>query len=156
MKNRVMMIILIMVGALLTGCSKEEISNEDFNKVVVEIMEHPEYLEKYEKEIEIESRSNYAMAEAIHEMANTLIVAEDGKIRGKHKITQEYCNYLILECMICQYKNKDEFISILVRFRKGDYSNAVRDHNYVWGLLDGEVGLAVRLNSKTKRLMASK
>jgi hypothetical protein len=81
----------------------------------------------------------------IHQMANTIIIPEDGKIKGRIPITDEKCNAMLLEVMASSYENKEQYLKILERWKSRDFSHGVYDHNYVWELLGGVIGRAVRV-----------
>jgi hypothetical protein len=87
-----------------------------------------------------------------HHMANSLIIAEDGKIWGQEEVTAEKSQLIveILERYQKQFSGV-EFIrltEIHKRWVEGDYSYAVEDHNYVWLILKGEVGRANEIRPK--------
>jgi hypothetical protein len=44
----------------------------------------------------------------------------------------------------------------LYRWEEGDFRGAVEDHNYLWGLLEGNIGKATALNSQTEEAMKKK
>lgn len=85
----------------------------------------------------------------MHKMANTVIVPEDGEVWGRIEITNEQCNGMILTAKASDFKYKDKYVEILERWKKGDYSKAVEEHNFVWNLLGGTKGKAKAvINSK--------
>ena len=51
---------------------------------------------------------------------------------GRERITQEKVDRLLTVVKMNDYKYKDLYISILERWSKGDFSNAVDDHNKIW------------------------
>lgn len=80
----------------------------------------------------------------MHEMANTKIVAEDGMIWGLQPMTKDR----IIAVRTALKKNDPShkrLFEILDRWENKDFSQGVEDHNYLWKLLDGNVGKAVRL-----------
>ncbi len=70
---------------------------------------------------------------------------------GRERITQEKVDRLLTVVKMNDYKYKDLYISILERWSKGDFSNAVDDHNKIWELQGGDdttnSGRATRLLS---------
>ncbi|MFD3447176.1 DUF6241 domain-containing protein [Microbacteriaceae bacterium 4G12] len=44
--------------------------------------------------------------------------------------------------------NRDEYLNILGKWEKGDFSQAVEEHNFVWQRAGGEVGKAYQLANK--------
>ncbi len=80
----------------------------------------------------------------MHEMANTKIVAEDGMIWGLQPMTKDR----IIAVRTALKKNDPShkrLFEILDRWENKDFTQGVEDHNYLWKLLDGNVGKAVRL-----------
>lgn len=84
----------------------------------------------------------------VHQMANTLIVAEDNQVWGQEEITKEKIDDLISSLNDSGLKYKNEVIAILNRWKSGDFSMIISDHNYVWNLLDGSVGKAIKANEE--------
>lgn len=80
----------------------------------------------------------------MHEMANTKIVAEDGMIWGLQPMTKDRIA-AIREALKKKDPNNKRLFEILDRWENKDFSQGVEDHNYLWKLLDGTVGKAVRL-----------
>ncbi|MDF2477744.1 MAG: hypothetical protein K0S24_3227 [Sphingobacterium sp.] len=84
MKKPFMIVLLLATVILIMGgCSEKKVTNDYFNKILVEVTTSPGKAEQYKDEIDV--RDERDMQVVIHEMANTLIIAEDGKIRGKKK-----------------------------------------------------------------------
>ncbi|MCP3762890.1 DUF6241 domain-containing protein [Domibacillus sp. A3M-37] len=97
------------------------------------------------KSIEEEFPSNmdeYSVREAIHFMSHQKVKADEK--RGALQITPERIDRLMEVVFANQdtYRNADVYLSILNRWKAGDFRNADQDHNTVWQLLDGEVGKA--------------
>lgn len=97
----------------------------------------------------------YAQAEKYvyvncHEMANNFIVAEDNNVRGYVRADDTNIDRIIAVIAENDIRNGEQLITWLSEFRNGDYSNAVRFHNYCWEGLDGEIGYAVDLRAKYK------
>jgi len=84
----------------------------------------------------------------VHQMANTLIVAEDNQVWGQQEITKEKIDELISDLNNSGLKYKGQVIIILNRWKSGDFSQIISDHNYVWNLLDGSVGRAIKANEE--------
>ncbi|WP_285397296.1 DUF6241 domain-containing protein [Lysinibacillus sp. fls2-241-R2A-57] len=87
--------------------------------------------------------------EAIHSMSHQKVEA---KVKwGHEQITQDKVDRLLAVCKMNDYKFKELYISILERWSKGDFSNAVDEHNKIWQLQGGEEsrnsGKAIRLLS---------
>ena len=106
----------------------------------------------------ITPRNEREMLDKIHEMANTIIVAVDGKRWGFIKITEELVNLLMLEVVAARhfgepYEHEDMYIDILTRWKDRDFTEGVEDHNRPWTLLGGTVGRATDLQPEVKEEM---
>lgn len=85
----------------------------------------------------LEETNNY-----IHHMANTIIIAVDGKINGTEQITMES-----IDKALGLVQDVDEYLyNEINKWKEGDFSNGVDVHNYVWKKLDGEIGKADSLD----------
>lgn len=131
----VLLIITAILGILITGC-KNEVSESEFNKIINN--------EKALKEVHY--RNVNAVYKDIHEMANTVIIAD--QIWGKEEITKERLNALIIEVTASNYESRKHLLDILNGWKNGDFSNVVNDHNYVWEKLGGTVGKAILPNDE--------
>lgn len=89
----------------------------------------------------------YEIYDTMHRMANTKIEAVDGEVWGEVEITVELCDRLIDKIKESNLKalEKNKLIEILNRWKNGDFSNCVEEHNYVWSKLGGTVGKAKSL-----------
>lgn len=87
----------------------------------------------------------------IHEMTNTLIVAEDAKIWGEIQITDEILDKLISAMKESSFDDKEKILTILNRWKNKDYSQGVEEHNYVWRKLRGNIGKAIKLRDNIKK-----
>lgn len=94
---------------------------------------------------EVTVRSQKEIWDEIHKMANTKIVAEE--IWGTLEITAERVDGLILEITKSEYDDKEKLLEILARWKQGDFTRCVEDHNYVWEKLGGTVGKATGLKT---------
>jgi len=87
---------------------------------------------------------------AIHSMSHQKVESEDFAKWGHEQITQEKIDRLLAVCKMNDYKYNEIYISILERWSKGDFSNAVADHNAVWEIHGGDEsspGKATRLST---------
>jgi hypothetical protein len=143
--------VLCMIIAGLTilnsylGTPGNKISNEDFEESV-KITEKGYELIEEAKNIKVRERKT--VLQDIHEMANTKIVAEDGKILGRKEINEESLNGLIIEVTKSDFSDKQRLLDILGTWKKKDYSKSVEAHNYVWNQLGGTIGKAVEVISE--------
>ncbi|WP_342441602.1 DUF6241 domain-containing protein [Lysinibacillus sp. FSL K6-0057] len=87
--------------------------------------------------------------EAIHSMSHQKV--QSGAQWGHEQITQEKVDRLLAVCKMNDYEHNDLYIPILERWSKGDFSNAVDDHNKIWKLQQGggeeALGKATRLST---------
>lgn len=79
----------------------------------------------------------------IHEMANTKVIAEEKY--ASIDITPERVEALIKAVNRSNWDDKARLLEMLNRWKNGDFSQAVEEHNYVWAKLGGEVGKATKL-----------
>lgn len=95
----------------------------------------------------VKTNVEYNIYDTMHRMANTKIEAIDGQVWGEIEITPELCNELIEKVNKSGFDDseKQKLIGILTRWKNGDFSNCVEEHNYVWKKLGGSVGRAIRL-----------
>lgn len=89
----------------------------------------------------------YGVVNFIHQMSNQIINPADGKKFGVIKITPK--NIEIVLNSIDNIKNKEarEYLEKeLTKWKNGNFNNAVEVHNYVWHMLDGQIGIASTAN----------
>jgi hypothetical protein len=129
-------IILIFIVAIFCGIISYTIT---LNKIQV--------AKNNEKYINISRAQNYhdekSLYEQIHEMANSKIVAEDGRISSSIEITKNDIDKLIVIIDDKRFEDSKKLLQILNRWKKNDFSKIVDDHNYVWSKLGGTVGKAI-------------
>lgn len=91
----------------------------------------------------------YGVIDFIHQMSNQIINPADGKKFGVIKIIPEN-----IEIALNSIKNinndeaRDYLNKALRAWQNGDFDNAVEVHNYVWHMLDGEIGIASSLDEE--------
>jgi hypothetical protein len=81
----------------------------------------------------------------MHKMSNTKIVPKDGYIVGKRSINKhniEKARKIINEN---NFTDKKYLLNVLKQWEKGNFKNAVSQHNYFWSGLDGTLGEAIKL-----------
>lgn len=96
----------------------------------------------------VPTRSQKAVWNQVHVMANTLIKADH--IWGEEEISEEKVNALLLEVRSSDFDDKERLLTILLRWKEEDFSHGVDDHNYVWDRLGGSVGEAFDLRDEYK------
>lgn len=115
-------------------------SNEEVNKVVNKEV----YKEAEEILVEINTtKSDEEKGQIVrdydfvHQMSNNLIIAIDGKIRGNQDVTLEN-----IDLGIEMLKNDSYIVAELIKWKEGNFENAVEVHNYCWVILEGDEGKA--------------
>ncbi|HEY5563140.1 MAG TPA: DUF6241 domain-containing protein [Clostridiaceae bacterium] len=81
----------------------------------------------------------------MHTMANSKIVAADGKVSKILEINSTECTELKVIINELNYKDKEYLLKVLNTWGKNDFSLAVDEHNYLWGKLGGTIGKAIAL-----------
>jgi len=156
---------LLALTTSIIGCTSNEerrkqfiskindISEEEHNKLIDEVQKddgnnniNTQKIENDDKTIDtkndvIKVRDQQEMWRTIHKMANTKIIADE--IRGRIEITEELVDELIIEVNATNYHDKKKLLNILNNWKDKDFSNVVDEYNYVWSMLEGEVGWAV-------------
>lgn len=89
--------------------------------------------------------SEKLMRQYIHAMSHQKVRA--GEKWSFFEITDERIVFLLQQLDEKTYKNDEEYREILTRWEKGDFSQAVSDHNTVWRLMGGTIGKAKGLLS---------
>lgn len=84
--------------------------------------------------------------EYIHHMSHQKVVA-DVKW-GFFEITDERIHWLLDAVEQSNFPQKEQYEDLLNRWAKGDFSQIVEDHNFVWRLQDGTIGKATGILSK--------
>jgi len=78
-----------------------------------------------------------------HQMANSLIVAEDKEIWGKLDMNKKNIVKLITKLGNAEdFTEKATLLDIAKDWKNGNFNNIVANHNYVWDMLDGTIGMA--------------
>ncbi|HEY5575891.1 MAG TPA: DUF6241 domain-containing protein [Clostridiaceae bacterium] len=85
----------------------------------------------------------------IHLMSNSLIQAGDKQIWGQKDVNKTSIEKVIkMLDQATESARTEQLREIVVRWKQGDFSQIVDDHNYVWDLLGGTVGLASSSNDE--------
>lgn len=134
-------VVLIVAGVGGYIITKHKIDEQN-NAKYEELVKNPE---KIASDNSIRVRPEDEVYDEMHKMANTKIIAKDGEIWGKEDITPSLCNKLIVEVTKSNYYDKQVLLNMLNRWVKGDFHDAVAEHNYLWDALSGTVGEAIKL-----------
>ncbi|MGP4039805.1 DUF6241 domain-containing protein [Gracilibacillus sp. D59] len=110
-----------------------EVSEEDIEEEVQEV--------NTEK---IQSEGNFR--DTLHHMTHQKVHAADKW--GAVEITDERIDVMLETAKNSNFTHREFYIEALTAWQKGDFSNAVEVHNYIWELKDGNVGRALRLFSE--------
>lgn len=93
--------------------------------------------------------SEYSAVQLVHQMSNSIIKAVDDRKYGEIPITPFNINQAIGGLKYIQDEGAASYLNnALLRWKEGDFSNAVLVHNFVWEMLDGEVGKAISINKE--------
>lgn len=149
--KKIIIILLVLIISLSTilvlWSNGYEIVNFAFNKVneINEDTNAEKKNEVLENEItKVESMDLTQCYQIVHQMANTIIIADDGQIWGQNEITREAVTQMVNEL-----EGRDDYLSgELKKWLELDFSNGVEVHNYVWDKLDGDIGKAKDLNQE--------
>lgn len=79
-----------------------------------------------------------------HKMTNSLIVAD--YIWGRVPMTRKRVDKLYYVVENSDLTDRQTLLEMIKRWRKGDFSNIVEDHNYLWDMLRGTIGKAYGQN----------
>ena len=91
--------------------------------------------------------SSYEVVDFIHRMSNQIINPIDGKKNGVIEITPENIDIALNSLYYIYYDEAREYLyNELSKWKNGDFNNGVLVHNYVWNLLDGNIGRALSLD----------
>jgi len=132
------LIISLLVVKTYNNRDREEKSDKGI-EYILQLEENPSILSIKGKVPE------YVILDRMHRMANSKIVADDGKVWGTLEPEWKRINALIIYIQGERYKDKKKLLDILERWSKNDFSNAVEEHNYLWKQLGGTVGKASKL-----------
>lgn len=101
--------------------------------------------------------SEYSAVQLIHQMSNSIIRAVDDRKYGEIPITPFNINQGIEGLKYIQDEGAASYLNnALLKWKEGDFSNAVLVHNFVWEMLDGEVGKAISINSEKVDIIKNK
>lgn len=110
------------------------------------------YVETTSEKIALEKQfpddlPDYLLMEAIHSMSHQKVESSDYAKWGHEQITQAKVDRLlaVVKKNVVGYANQELYIEILERWSKGDFSQAIKDHNSIWELQSGNTGRAIRL-----------
>lgn len=102
------------------------------------------------------SYNEYEVVNLIHQMSNSIINPADGKKYGVIEITPEKIDIVLNSLQNINNEGARNYLeNELTKWKEGNFSNGVQVHNYVWHMLDGQIGIASSLDedaiSKTKK-----
>ena len=145
-QRRAVVVISIIVGVIIfvgAFTYTMHIINEDIikNKPANEEVKSGMGFENWKHEDEPDTE----VYDVMHEMINTKIEAEDGLVWGEIEITPQQCDRVIKLINDGSYGDEERLLKMLNMWKKGDFSDAVAQHNYLWEILDGTVGKAKNL-----------
>ncbi|MBC8062291.1 MAG: hypothetical protein H7Y18_16705 [Clostridiaceae bacterium] len=152
------LVIIIIAGILFFAKEqiiyKEQVKNPEVTKSMEQIEEENKLdLDKVKIDKSI-IKSAEDIYDLIHQMANTLIVAEDNLIIGEIPINDQSINeamFIVKDNKLISKEEKEVFLNVLNDWKHKDYSNGVQAHNYTWKLLKGNMGRAKELRPEFKK-----
>lgn len=93
--------------------------------------------------------TEYSAVQLIHQMSNSIIKAIDDRKFGEIPVTPFNIDQAIEGIKYIQDEGSASYLqNALLKWKEGDFSNAVLVHNFVWEMLDGEIGKAISVNNK--------
>ena len=115
-------------------------------------------LENSEKVLEIsEINTQYGVVDFIHRMSNKIIKPIDGRKNGSIDINPKTIDIALNSLKnIGDEEARDYLHYELSKWKNGDFENGVLVHNYVWHMLDGNIGKALSLDTYEVNKIKSK
>ena len=115
-------------------------------------------LENSEKVLEIsEINTQYGVVDFIHRMSNKIIKPIDGRKNGSIDINPKTIDIALNSLKnIGDEEARDYLHYELSKWKNGDFENVVLVHNYVWHMLDGNIGKALSLDTYEVNKIKSK
>lgn len=91
----------------------------------------------------------FGVVNFIHRMSNQIINPADGKKFGVVEITPKNIEVALNSIENINNEEAREYLNkALTKWKNGNFGNAVEVHNYVWHMLDGQIGIASSLDEK--------
>lgn len=91
----------------------------------------------------------YGVVNFIHKMSNQIINAADGKKFGIVNINPQNIEIALNSVKNIKDKEARNYLrEELKKWQKGDFENGVSVHNYVWHMLNGDIGIASSLDEE--------
>jgi hypothetical protein len=156
----VAIVIILVIGGLAFTISRFFVHKEEVVETPEAAAGIEEIVEQNKADLEkakppgIKISSAEDIYSIIHRMSNTLIEAEDGLIYGEISINEEQINSIMKEVNSTNFIDSAEkkiLLNILNRWKQKDYSQGVKDHNYVWNKLGGNIGKAKALRPEYRK-----
>lgn len=104
-----------------------------------------------------EINSQYSVVDFIHRMSNKIIKPIDGRKNGSIDINPQNIDIALNSLKnIGNEEARNYLYYELSKWKNGDFENAVLVHNYVWHMLDGDIGKALSLDTNEVNKIKSK
>ena len=115
-------------------------------------------LENSEKVLEIsEINTQYGVVDFIHRMSNKIIKPIDGRKNGSIDINPKTIDIALNSLKNIGDEEARNYLHYeLSKWKNGDFENGVLVHNYVWHMLDGNIGKALSLDAYEVNKIKSK
>lgn len=137
---------------------KGQVSNEPYEKIQIDKTAKIRALKDFGLtddhisvlRLDIKPRSKEIYYSNMHNLANSKIIAVDGKVAERQYIDNNKIIRMINEVMNSDSNDKQYILSILQRWFYKDFSQCVQEHNYFWTKLGGVEGKAIDLTDEAK------
>ena len=115
-------------------------------------------LENSQKVLEIsEINTQYGVVDFIHRMSNKIIKPIDGRKNGSIDINPKTIDIALNSLKNIGDEEARNYLHYeLSKWKNGDFENGVLVHNYVWHMLDGNIGKALSLDTYEVNKIKSK
>jgi hypothetical protein len=114
------------------------------NEVNVEIEEKSKNMNKWDVYTPVDE---YGTVQFIHQMSNGIINPIDGMKIGYIEINPRTIDIAIEGLQYIQHESARKYLYVeLSKWKSGNFDNGVNIHNYVWNMLNGNVGKAVSID----------
>ncbi|MGG3467984.1 DUF6241 domain-containing protein [Neobacillus pocheonensis] len=131
-------------GSLLTQKDAVTVNEQKTNEGETVIQLQDKDNEEIAKAFPLEMTEKEVM-DKIHKMSHQKIVSD--KKWGAIPLTQERVDRLLKVVNNNHYVNAEVYQSILKRWAKKDFSRVDKDHNEIWDLQGGTIGIAVGIST---------
>lgn len=131
---------------------KEDNSSLDIDKIESDTEVKTETKVESSNQPVLIPRNEYDAIQFVHRMSNSIIKAKDNRKYGQLEITPENIDIAISSLeLVGDLSTRSYIEDQLNKWKEGDFDNAVTVHNFVWDILEGEVGKAIAVDRNAVR-----